>query len=300
MNSFERISRTISGGKLDRRAISPILPLYGARLTGCDLKSYYTESKKYMEGQDAILETFKPDVLFGPFALAIEGAAFGSKIRYFENQAPNLEVPVISSMDEIDKVAVPDKNLDKNLLYFRESIRGMASLYGSEVPVAAIISGPVDLPAMLLGIEGWIETLLFDADGTKKMLELSIRHSVDFMNALFSDGASFIALPVNFANPSMVTREIAEKITVPALLEAFSQIDGPVFIHSGGSVLSPFIELFADLSNVAGYVLNGGDDFGQAREKIGPEPVLAGNIEGPGLIFLDEVEIMNCLHGGFA
>ena len=43
MNSMERILATLAGEPTDRRAISLTLPLYGARLTSCDLRTYYTD-----------------------------------------------------------------------------------------------------------------------------------------------------------------------------------------------------------------------------------------------------------------
>ena len=40
MNSMERIQATLAGKPLDRRAIAPVLGLYGARLTNCPLERY--------------------------------------------------------------------------------------------------------------------------------------------------------------------------------------------------------------------------------------------------------------------
>ncbi len=296
MNSIERITASLNGRPTDRRAISPILPLYGARLINCKLSEYYNKSSVYTRGQSAVLETFKPDVLFGPFALPLEGAAFGSEVRFFDNQAPNLRKPMISSVEEIDKLVAPDVDRNPHLLYFREVIRQMSAEYGHKVPIAAIASGPLDLPTLILGIEGWLDALLFDKDNAKQLLNLTIAHSVRFINTLFSEGAMFAVIPVNFANPCIVMRETAIEITVPALKEMLSQMDGPVFLHSGGSPLALSIDLFANLPNVAGFVLNGSDSFEEARKRIGPQPVLVGNIEGPGLFLRKKEDIWeDCL-----
>lgn len=183
-----------------------------------------------------------------------------------------------------------------HLLYFREAIRRMSAEHGPHVPVAAIVSGPIDLPAMILGIDGWLESLLLNKEATRRVLEMTISYSVDWINALFSDGAAFVALPVDFASPRIVTRDIAVQITVPALREALAQVTGPIFIHSGGAPLAPSVELLAGLPNVAGFVLNGGDELALARKKIGPEAVLVGNIEGPSLFMRTREEIeADCL-----
>jgi uroporphyrinogen decarboxylase len=281
MNSKERVLATLQGKPSDRCAISPILSLYGARLTDCPLAEYYTNSTAYARGQSAVLETFQPDILFGPFALPLEGEAFGSQVKFFRNQAPNLATPAIDSVDKMSQMAVPDLNSHPTLLYFREAIRIMAAEHGHQIPIVAIALDPVGLPAMIMGLEGWLQTLLFDKDGTKRMLGITIPHFIQWVNSLLADGAAFIAIPTAFLNPFIVTRQIATEVAIPALKEAFSQVNGSLFVHSAGAPLAAFIDLFADLPKVVGFILNERDSFAEARNKVGPEFTLIGNIEGP-------------------
>ncbi len=296
MNSIERIMATLQGNPTDRRAISLLLSLYGARLTDCRLSEYYTDAEAYARGQSAVRETFQPDILFAPFAFAMEGAAFGGRVMFLDNAPPNLARPAIASADDVDQLAIPDVDSHPQVLYFREVVRRMSAEHGDEVPVAAIAAGPVDLPAMILGIEGWMETLLFDEDGAKRMLEISIPYFVRRANAMLADGAMFVVISANFANPSIVTRDIVTNWSIPALREALARIEGPVVIHSGGAPLAPYIDLFRGLPNVKGFVLNGKESFEVARQKLGPEPLLLGNIEGPGLFLREREEIMaDCL-----
>jgi uroporphyrinogen decarboxylase len=283
MNSMERVLATLQGQQIDRRAVSLTLSLYGARLTNCPPSEYYNSPTAYARGQSVVRETIQPDILLGPFSLPLEGEAFGSEIRIFENQAPNLRRPAISSPQEIGRLAMPDMDSHPRLVYFREAIRLMAAEHGREVPIAAIALNPTDLPAMILGMEVWLETLLFDKAGTQRMFDLTIPYFVSRVNALLAEGASFVVLPAVFNNPSIVTREIARDVTIPVLREAFSQVKGPLVIHSGGARLAPFIDLFAGLPKVAAFVLNARESLAEAREKIGPEMTLIGNIEGPTL-----------------
>jgi uroporphyrinogen decarboxylase len=296
MNSMERVLATIQGKKTDRRAVSITLSLYGARLTQCPLSEYFTNPAAYARGQSAVRETFRPDVLFGPFALPLEGEAFGSQLHFLDNYPPNLARGAISSADEIANLAVPDIDSHPKLTYFRESIHMMAKEHGKEVPVAAIALDPIALPVMIMGLDGWLNTLLFDEEGRKRMLELTVSHFVGWANSLLADGATFIILPGFVATPAVITRKIAEQIVIPVLKEAYSQVKGPMVIHSTGAPLSPFIDLFAGLPNVAGFLLNGGEDIARARVKAGEKPVLIGNIEGPDLGEHNPEDIMSeCL-----
>ncbi len=283
MNGLERVLATLRGEPTDRRAVSLTLSLYGARLTGCRLTEYYADPVEYARGASAVMETFQPDILFGPFALCLEGAAFGSQVRFYEDQAPNLARPAISSSDEIAQLAVPDIDTHPRLRFFRAAIRRMATEHGRQAAIAAVALDPMGLPAMIMGIEGWLETLLFDEAGTQRMLEMSVPYSVRWANALLAEGATFVVMPAAFANPTIVTREMAARIAVPALREAYSQVNGLLVIHSAGAPLAPFLDLLADLPNVVGFVLNHRDSFAEARARVGPQPALLGNIDGPTL-----------------
>ncbi|MFQ5343211.1 MAG: uroporphyrinogen decarboxylase family protein [Anaerolineae bacterium] len=291
MNSLERVLATLQGEPTDRRAVSLTLSLYGARLTGCRLTEYYTNPVAYARGASAVMETFQPDILFGPFALCLEGEAFGSRVRFYEDQAPNLTRPAISSSGEIAQLAAPDIETHPRLRFFRATIRRMAAEHGQQVPIAAVALGPMGLPAMIMGIEGWLETLLFDEAGTQRMLEMAVPYFVRWANVLLAEGASLVVVPAAFANPTIVTREMAARIAVPALKEAYSQINGPLIVHSAGVSLAPFLDLLADLPNVVGFVLNHGDSFAEARARVGAQATLIGNIDGPTLHMREPDEI---------
>ncbi len=283
MKPMERFAAVLAGDTVDRCPVSLTLSLYGARFVGGSLREYYTNAARYAEGQTAVVEAFAPDILFSPFSLPLEGSAWGSEVRFFDHQPPNLVRPAVSSAEELLRIAPPDVNVHPQLGFFREAIRRMAQAHGTDVPIAGVALNPMELPAMLLGIEGWLNALLFDEARAREILKITTAFCVRWMNALFSEGATFIVTPTNFTNPSIVTRAIVEEIAVPALTETFQQLDGPVVVHSGGSPLSRFLDAFASLPQVGGFVLNANESFAEAREKIGAQAVLVGNIDGPSL-----------------
>ncbi len=283
MNGMERLLATLAGKPTDRHAVSLTLSLYGARLTSCDLHAYYTDPHAYARGQAAVRETFQPDILFSPFALPLLGAAFGSDVRFFGDHPPNLARTAIPSAREADLLEVPDVDEHPQLFYFRESVRLMAAECGQETPIAAICLSPVDLPAMIMGITPWLETILFDPEGIQRILDITLPHFVRYANALLSDGATCIVLPVPFTNPMIVPRPIARKIAVPAMNEAFEQLNGPVILHSTGAKMNPFLNLLVGMPNVVAFCVNRQDDLAESRKALGPEPTLLGKIDGPSL-----------------
>ncbi len=283
MKCIQRIFAAVEGKLVDRPPVTLTLSLYGAKLTGCPVEEYFTNPKAYADGQSAVIEEFHPDLIFTPFALAVEGEAFGSRVAYVKNYAPNIARPATRSAKAAAALALPDIDSHPRLLFIRESIRLLAARYGGEIPIAGILLSPVDLPALIMGIDAWLETLLCDEAATKRVIDMTTRFFIQWGNALLDDGADLLLLPCNFSNPEIVTQKILKEIAVPAYRQAFSDINGSIAIHHGGARIEPFLSDYDDLPNVTAFVIDSRDTFAGARQKVRTNRLLIGNIDGPAL-----------------
>jgi len=280
MLASERVFNRLQGKSVDFVPFAPLASLYGARLTSCPLNKYYTDAYSYLKGQIAVASKIEPDILFTPFALVMEAEAFGSQAVFFEKNPPNLKKPAIVDFKAISKLNLPDIENHPGLVYLRESTRLMAKEFKQNIPVAAIVNSPTELPALIMGIENWIDTLLFHADEAKLLIELCTEHFVRFSNTLLHEGASCIVTPASFSNPTIITRNIAAEILIPQLKQAYSRVNGAIVFHHGGARLIPFLDLLHNLPNVVGFVISPKDSFDEVRQIIGNDTVVFGNING--------------------
>jgi len=297
MNSMERVLNSFQGKPVDRRAISLTLSLYGARLTRCPLKEYYSNPEEYRQGQLAAVEKCRSDILFSPFILTSEAEAFGCEITSIPKNPPNQKKPVIRNPGEIGKLNMPDIDSHRSLLYTREALRLLAKDFKGVKPIAGIAMSPVDLPALLMGIEGWLDLLLFHEKETHQILEITVSFFIRWVNALFDDGADFAVLPSMFSNPRLITGKIVSHSIIPILTEAFKQVKGPLVFHHGGNKIGDFMNLYKDLPNVGAFVLDPKDKFDQVRESIGSDRLLMGNINGPNLWRFKPEQVRNLCTG---
>ncbi len=279
MNSMGRIQATLSGQPLDRRAFAPVLGLYGARLTHCPLEQYYTDPAAYARGQSAVRETFQPDVLCAPLAFASIGAAFGSELVFLDTLPPNLRRPAIQSVEQWDSIVFPDPDIHPQLLYFRDVIRRMAAEHRGEVPIAMVIPIPADIPAVIMGLETWLEIVLFDPAGAQRVMDTIVPFYVRLVNGFFAAGATFVVMPCGFASPAIVTREIVTNFTRPILAKVLAQLRGPVVLHNVGAPLLAHLDLLTGLPAVVGFIVDQRDDLAQARCVAGPDNVLFGGLD---------------------
>ncbi len=296
MNSIERIMATLAGESLDRRAFVPVLSLYGAKLARCPLDRYYSDPVAYTEGQVAVRKEFEPDILFGPFAFALIGASFGSDIKWSSVQAPNISRPAVVSLYEWNRLAIPDPGANPHLLYFREAIRRLVTRVEGIVPVAACLPSPIDLPALAMGMERWLDMVLFDQKSAHQVLDKAIPFFVLLANSLFAEGAAMVVLPCAFASPAILMREPVESLMRPALEEAFLQLNGPVVLHHGGAALLEHLDILAGLPKAVGVAINSEEGLARARKVVGQSLVLLSGPQGPSLAGMDASEVKNlCL-----
>lgn len=283
MNALGRVLAAARGEPADRRAFSLVLSLYGARLTGCSLSEYYTTPAAYLAGQRAVVDLVDPDILFSPFALTFEARAFGCALKHFPTAPPNVLRPACKGLSDLSALRAPDLANDPGLRYLVESTRLLSREFGSEKAIAAVLTAPMDLPALLVTIGEWIEALLFHPGIRDELLRRTSDHFVALASALLEAGANFVAIPAVFANPRFLTPQMIRDHVVPPLARAFARVPGPIVFHHGGNPLAAHLALFKDLPNVLGFALDHRDSFAEARAIVGERPVLLGNLSGPHL-----------------
>jgi len=240
-----------------------------------------------------VLETFQPDVLFSSFSFAAIAAAFGSEVHFSRTQAPNVRRPAVQSPAEWDTLAWPRPDSNPHLLYLIESIERVASEHRSDALVAAPLVPPFDLPALVMGIEGWLRLILTDRPRAQALLEAGIPFFVEMANSCFNAGAACVVVPCGFMSPSVVTRGIAEQFSRPALDVALPQVRGPIVLHHVGAPMLAYLDLFVGLPSVLALALDDKDDLDRARAVVGPEPTLFGGIAAPQLADLTLAEVEN-------
>ncbi|HCE56417.1 MAG TPA: uroporphyrinogen decarboxylase [Prolixibacteraceae bacterium] len=287
MNSLERVLATIPGIETDYQPFTMLLSLYGASLLKTSAKEYYRNPELWFEGQKAVVDNFDPDILITPFSFPIEAEAFGCELLFFDKYAPNSKKPVITDLSQIKDLTTPDFEKSLPIRFFLKSTTLLANQYGKTKAIASPIHAPSDIPALLMGMEMWIDTLFFHHDKVKEMMEKTTEQFVKLGNELIERGATFLVVPVNFTTAMIITDRIFEML-LPYLEKAFSQIKGPIVIHNGGSKLLPFIDRFAKLPNVIAFVLEPSESFNEARKIIGDNMVLMGNFDGPGFANLTQ------------
>ncbi|MFA6560707.1 MAG: uroporphyrinogen decarboxylase family protein [Verrucomicrobiia bacterium] len=279
MNAYERVMHTLQGLPADRVPVFAVLGAYGGKLTGTHLRTLYRDAAAYVAGQEAVQEAFGFDLVLAPFDYSALAEAFGGEAAFFDDQPPNVKRPAANSAAEACALSLPDPERTGRLPFIVEATRRLAGLYTGRVPVFAAVPGPAAFPSLLMGLDAWMETLLFNEVHAQALLELTGSFFVRWSNALLAAGATGLIVTEGMAAAEVSPRGLFAERLRPHLQAMCSQLRGPwVFHHTGGRV-NQVLDLLPGLPNLVGVAVSSKDDLAEARRLIGPELLLIGNLD---------------------
>ncbi len=279
MNSYDRVMNTLKGLPVDRVPVFSVLGAYGGKLTNTDLRTLYSDAAAYVAGQQAVQETFGMDLVLATFDYSAVAEAFGGTVAWDDKQAPNMKYPAVTTATAALALSLPDPQRSARLPVILNATRQLAKIYHAQVPVFAAVPGPGALPTMIMGLEAWMDTVLFDKPAAMQILQWSGQFFVAWANALFEAGVTALVITESVASAEISTRTLFAEQFLPHVREIFAQMRGPLVFHHGGGRLNHVLDLLPGLPNLAGVVVSSKDDLGDARSLIGPDLLLVGNLD---------------------
>lgn len=283
MNSYQRVMGTLTGQPVDRLPVFAVLGAYGAKLTGVELRTLYSDASAYVAGQMAVQSTYGFDLVMTPFVYTAISEAFGGETAWSDTQAPNMKRPGIRSAAEVLSAPLPDPRRTGQLPAVLDATRRLADLYKEQVPVIGVLPGPGIMPSLIIGMEQWMETVLFDQELARKLIDHTAPFFVSWANSLLAAGADCLIVTEGMVSAEIAPRALFAAQILPHLTTTFAQINGPKVLHHTGGRINHALDLLPGLAGLVGVAVGSKDDLAEARRLIGPELNLIGNLDNLGL-----------------
>jgi len=172
MTPLEILVAAITGAPAPRIPIFCNLLDQGARELGMKQQAYYSKGEHVAAGQLKMNQRFGYDNVWSLFYVGKEAEFFGcDSILYAEDGAPNVGDYVIKSWDDIAKLEAPDDitahpawaETASCLKILREEV-------GATRPICAYLTASTSMPALLMGMDKWMELLMTGPEDLKQRL----------------------------------------------------------------------------------------------------------------------------------
>ena len=260
----------------------------GAREMGVSLRDYYASGGLVAEGQLRMREKYGYDSLLGMFYSALDVELLGCRqIIYADDGPPNVGQLVIREPGDIGRLRVPDDPREHPR--FQELAKCIAMLKreaGGRFPVLAPVTASYSLPAMLMGVEGWLRLMLTgDAALREQLLEKCSAFCCRQIAALREAGADLIVYVNPLASATFITVARFRELALPWVTRDLEPA-GPagVVYFNGGGKINPMLDDLATTTGIGAYYLNPYDDISAAKTILAGRGMVAGAINDIRLI----------------
>ncbi len=280
MNGRQRVFGLLEGRPVDCLPQLPITMMFAADRIGAGYGKYSADHRVLAAGQIRTAEEFDFDFVSCISDPAREAADCGAAIEYFDDQPPavNESQALLGDKTVLAGLKVPDP-LGAGRMHDRVKAAALLSeKAGGQLPVEGWIEGPCAEAADLRGINTLMLDFYDDPAFIRDLFDFILEMELRFAKAQVDAGADWIGL--GDAAASLVGPQIYEEFIWPyekKLVDGLHAMGTRVRLHICGNIsriLDGIGRLGCDIVDIDFLV-----SLAQAREAMGPDQVLLGNID---------------------
>jgi len=288
ITGMDRLISAAKGEKADRIPVFCNLLDQGAKELGMNLKEYYSKGEYVAEGQLKLREKYGYDNLWSLFYVGKEAELLGCKNIIFSDYGPpNVGHMVIKNLEDIHKLQIPDDISSHP--EFEESLKCLQILRreaGGKYPICAYLTAAMTMPAILMGMEKWIDLLL---SGPFDLRDELLTKTNDFfrkqVTAYRNAGVDILLYSNPFGSLDFLPIKLFKELSVPWMKKDLYSFDmqGVVY-YCGGARMNPVINHVIEKLGLSTFYLSPLDDIKEGKEIMGNRALCCGVINDIKLI----------------
>ncbi|MBF0171052.1 MAG: uroporphyrinogen decarboxylase family protein [Nitrospinae bacterium] len=285
---MERLLAAASGRTSDRIPIFVNMSDQGAPTLGLSIEEYFRSGEAVAEAQLAMREKYDYDNLWSLFYVGKEAELLGCKeILFSEYGPPNVLDFILKKPEDIHRLVIPD---DIGALpEFAEQKKCLQILKRESAgrwPVCAYLTASMTMPALLMGMERWMDLAL---NGPFSLRDELLGKLSDFfrrqVRAIREAGADILIYANPFGSTDFVPMKFFEETSVPWMERDVTDTGvADMVYYCGmarlGEALTPVMERL----KFPTYYLSPLDDIAAGKKVIGGRGLTAGVINDIELI----------------
>ena len=297
ITGMDRLIAAINGETSDRIPVFCNVLDQGAKELGLSLKEYYSKGEYVAEAQLKMREKYGHDNVWSLFYVGKEAELLGcSKIKYVEDGPPNVEDFVIKNDEDIHKLQIPDDIATHPK--FEEQMKCLNILkkeVGGIYPICAYITSTMTMPALLMGLDKWMELLFIGPANLRDELlnkchDFFVKETTAFRNA----GADVIVYSNPFGSTDFVPMNYFMEHSLPWIEKDIKAMgtQGVVY-YCGTARFNKVIDTVIKRTGIGVYYLSPLDDIAEGKNSIAGRGLTCGVINDIKLIGWSKQEIRN-------
>lgn len=204
----------------------PILTFPCVSLLGCSVKDIVTNSELQAKGMKAISDRAMASACVSFMDLSVEAEAFGSSVRFSDDEVPVVTDAIVSEIDDIEALRVPEVGDGRTGVYV-EAIRQACKLI-KDRPVLAGAIGPFSLAGRLNDVSEIMVNCYDDPDLVHAIMAKVTPFIISYINAFKAVGANGVLL----AEPltGLMSKDMATEFSEPYVKQIADAVQDDNFV----------------------------------------------------------------------
>jgi uroporphyrinogen decarboxylase len=272
MTPLEILVAAITGTAAPRIPIFCNLLDQGARELGMTQREYYRKGEHVAEGQLKMNRRFGHDNVWSLFYVGKEAEFFGcDNILYAEDGSPNVGDYVIKSWDDIAKLQVPaDITTHPAWAETATCLKILREEVGATQPICAYLTASASMPALLMGMDKWMELLMTGpADLRDHLLDLCSQFFQQEVAAYRAAGANVLVYSTPFGSHYFVGKKRFESFSMPSMKRDLAPGGvGGIVYYCGMAPFNEVIPAVMDELDIAIHYVSPLADLAEAKHLI--------------------------------
>ena len=288
MNSLERVRTVLGGGIPDRVPVCLHNFMLAVREAGARLEDYRIDPQVIARVHLQAVEKYGYDCLLVDTDTTMLAEAMGAKSQCAPDEPGRIVAPAIRSLDDVERLRVIDPHTDGRVPALLEAVRIMAKQVGREIAIRGNADqAAFGLACLVRGIQDFLMELAEQPDNPRiaQLLEICYQSHLRVHRALIEAGAHFTSMGDSLAGPDVISPRMFDRFARPyeqRLVEDLRADRIFTVIHICGNT-SKILDRLAGYGE-CGFELDYKTDTARAKETVGRQHVLFGNIDPSGVL----------------
>lgn len=234
MNMLEWKNQMIAA---EKKKAMPVLSFPSVQLMGISVRELISSAEKQAQGMKIIADRAPTSASVSLMDLSVEAEAFGSTIRFSDDEVPTVIGALVTDEDEAEALKVPEVGAARTGTYI-DAIRRAKELI-TDRPIFAGVVGPYSLAGRLLDVSEAMILCYEEPDMVHTVLRKATDFLISYIKAYKAVGANGVVMAEPLAG--MLSPSLCEEFSAPYVKEIVDAVQDENFMfvyhNCGNNVL---------------------------------------------------------------
>lgn len=263
----------------EKKAV-PVLSFPCISLMGITVNDLVNDSELQAKGMKLVADKVPTGAAVSMMDLSVEAEAFGSTIRYSDDEVPTVIGKIVEDLDAAESLVIPAVGTGRTGKYIT-AIEQVCTMI-TDRPILAGIIGPFSLAGRLMDVSEAMINCYEEPEMVHEVMKKATTFLIDYANAYKRVGANGIVM----AEPltGLLSPDLAEEFSEPyvkEIIDAVQDEDFAVIYHNCGNNVVRMVDSIIRIGAV-GYHFGNSINMSDIVSKMPADVLVMGNVDPAG------------------